>query len=195
VRILNKKNIIILFISLSFLIFGNTIDFDFVNTDLKDALDDIASAANIQIVYSDSVSGQVDISINTTNVETALELLLFGKPYFFKKYSEKIYFVGDYRERTNMATYLLEPNVVKLSNISTNSISELLNLYPSRVKFLKDSNMIIVYGKDDVALKIIKMIRDVDNNSYTNKILAVNIIELSEVQWRVKEASNIRTNY
>lgn len=177
------------------MIFGNTIDFDFVNTDLKDALDDIAAVAEIQIVYSESVSGKVDLSINTTNIETALELLLFGKPYFFKKYSEKIYFVGDYRERTNMATYLLEPNVVKLSNISTNSISELLSLYPSRVKFLKDSNLIIVYGKDDVALKIIKMIRDVDNNSYTNKILAVNIVELSEVQWRVKEASNIRTNY
>lgn len=192
---MNKKIFIIVFIFISFIIFGNNIDIDFVNTDLKNALDDIAAMADIQIFYSESISGKIDLSINTTNVETALELLLFGKPYFFKKYSEKIYFVGDYREKTNMATYLLEPNIVKLSNISTNSISELLSLYPSRVKFLKDSNLIIIYGKDDVAMKILKMIRDIDNNSYTNKILAVNIVELSEIQWRVKETSNIINNY
>jgi len=192
---LNKKLFIILFVLFTFSIFGNTIAFDFIDVDLKDALDEIAFAADVQIVYSESVSGKVDLLINTNNVETALELILFGKPFFFEKYSEDIYFVGDYRERTNLANYLLEPNVVKLSNISTNSISELLSLYPYRVKFLKDSNLVIVYGKDEIATKIIEMIRDIDNNSYTNKILAVNIIELSEAQWKVKEANNITIDF
>ncbi|MGM0641230.1 MAG: hypothetical protein ACQESN_07415 [Thermotogota bacterium] len=192
---MNKKILIFIILIISLFSFTNEIKFDFINTDLKDALDEIASKAKIEIIYSENITGEINLSINTNNIETALELLLFGKPYFYKKYSERIYLVGDYRERNNIANYLLEPNIVKMGNISTNSISELLNLYSSRVKYLKDSNVVIVYGKDDVAMKIIKLIKDIDNNSFTNKILTVNVIELSEVQWRVKEASNIRTNY
>lgn len=174
---------------------ANTIKFDFENTDIKDALDDIATATKVQIIYSEYVTGQVSLSLNTDSVDTALELLLFGRSYFYKKYSENIYLVGDYKERSNLANYLLEPNIIKLSSITTNSISNLLDLYSSRIKYLKDSNIIIVYGKDDVAEKIIKLIRDIDNNSFTNKILTVNVVELTEVQWKIKEASNIRTNY
>lgn len=192
---MNKKIFFIAFIFFSFVIFGDNIDIEFINEDIKDALDDIAYMTNKQIVYSKNIKGTVDISIHTTNIETALELMLFGTPYSLKKYSEDIYFVLDYSERTNFSSHLLEPYVVKLVNINTNSISDLLNFYPHRVKFLKDSNLVIVYGKDDIAHEIINMIRDIDKKSSNNKVLAVKIIELSEDQWKIKSIINTVNDY
>lgn len=53
----------------------------FVETDLRQAIEDIAAQANINIIADPSVQGVVSVTLDETTVEQALDLILAGTPY------------------------------------------------------------------------------------------------------------------
>ena len=57
----------------------------FPGTRLDTALQDLATAAGVPIVTDPNVTGDVFVSFENVSLEEALELMLAGKPYVFKK--------------------------------------------------------------------------------------------------------------
>ena len=53
---------------------------------LDSALQDVATAAGVPIVIDPNVAGDVFVSFDNMSLDEALELMLAGKPYVFKKY-------------------------------------------------------------------------------------------------------------
>lgn len=70
----------------------------FPDVDLVEALRDLAAATGVTIIPDPNVTGRVDVSFTDTSLDQALEMLLAGKPYVFKKVPEKnprYYLVAD----------------------------------------------------------------------------------------------------
>ncbi len=63
-------------------------------TDLITALADLSTISGVPIVADPNVSGQVSINFENVSLEEALELMLAGKPYVFKKLP-RYYLVAD----------------------------------------------------------------------------------------------------
>ena len=57
----------------------------FPGTRLDSALQDVATAAGVPIVIDPNVAGDVFVSFENVSLDEALELMLAGKPYVFKK--------------------------------------------------------------------------------------------------------------
>ena len=49
-------------------------------------MQDVATAAGVPIVIDPNVAGDVFVSFDNVSLDEALELMLAGKPYVFKKY-------------------------------------------------------------------------------------------------------------
>jgi hypothetical protein len=57
----------------------------FPGVDLVTALQDLSAATDVTIIADPNVTGQVNISFKDVSLDQALEMLLAGKPYVFKK--------------------------------------------------------------------------------------------------------------
>ena len=66
----------------------------FPGTDLCQVLQDISAAARVTIVTDPNVSGSVTVGFQNMSLDEALEIVLAGKPYGFRKMPH-YYFVAD----------------------------------------------------------------------------------------------------
>ena len=156
-----KKLIFISFVLLSFCI-TYAFDISFYETEISNAIDQIATSQGVTIIVGSEVKGTVTMTLMSISVESALELILYGTPYDYEKIAEGIYVVGSLDTPSEISILLNKPNVVKLDNITTDYIKDVLNQFGERVKYIEGADFIVVYGKDQVAQKAIDIISQLD---------------------------------
>jgi len=61
------------------------LSFTFPQVELAQALRDLAAAAGVPIILDPNVTGPVNVTCESVSLEEALQMLLAGKPYLFKK--------------------------------------------------------------------------------------------------------------
>jgi type II secretory pathway component GspD/PulD (secretin) len=67
----------------------------FPGGELIQALQDLSAAAGVTIIPDPNVTGTVSVSFENVSLDDALQMLLAGKPYVYKKMPQHYYLVGD----------------------------------------------------------------------------------------------------
>jgi len=171
---------VIIFISLfliSIAVFS--VDIDFYNVSLKEAIETLAGDAGVNIIVGPEVKGTVNLSVRSLSVESALDLMLYNTIYDYEKVEEGIYVVGALDSSSNIAIFLNKPEVIKLKYITTDNIKNVLDIYSERAKYIEGTDFVVIYGEDFLSAKIKENIKKLDQLG-KGYILLYNIYEVSE---------------
>jgi type II secretory pathway component GspD/PulD (secretin) len=126
----------------------------FTDTDLRQALQDVASQAGVVIIPDPTVSGTVSCELKNVTVDKALDILLAGTGYFIKKTPD--YYLVYMSDPKNAAfMQLSQTKLVKLDNIDAELAVKLLS--PNFQKFaqaIPKGNMVLVTGPEEVLARL-----------------------------------------
>ncbi len=103
----------------------------FIDDPLIDALQNIAAAANITIIPDETVVGNISCTLKDVTVETALDIVLAGTPYIWKK-TEHFYLVASGELTTgglqnSMFARMSETHRIKMSYVTAEAAVGLLS--------------------------------------------------------------------
>jgi hypothetical protein len=98
----------------------------FTGDDLRQALADLSTTAGFPIVPDPNVSGQVFADIREQPLEKALEIMLDGTPYVFKRMATH-YLVADRSPRSPGFPQISETRVIPLSYTTPDRVKSLLS--------------------------------------------------------------------
>ena len=97
----------------------------FLDTDLRQALQDVAAQAKVNIIADPSVQGVVSVELKDASVEEALGLLLAGTGYLYTRKSN-YYLVFTPDQTTGDFTSVADTKVVRVRNVSADEARKLL---------------------------------------------------------------------
>jgi hypothetical protein len=98
----------------------------FPGVDLINALQDLSTASGVPIVADPNVTGQVNINFENVSLEDALELMLAGKPYVYKR-MPRYYLVADRGITSRVFDQVSETRRVRLNYIQAMRAKALLS--------------------------------------------------------------------
>jgi len=101
------------------------IDNVFFQSDLRQAIEDVAAQAGVNIIADPTVQGVVSVTIEGASVERALDLLLAGTEFQVQR-TEDYYLVYSADASSELLTNVSESRVIKLKHISPAAARELL---------------------------------------------------------------------
>lgn len=150
-----------------------------VDTDLRQVIQDISSQTDVVIVCDQTVGGLLSMSIKDMPMEEALERACASGGYSFIKVKD-YYLIGKAEPGNPIFQRLSEPQRVKLSYIQADQVKGLL--HPSLnpyVSFDKVSGTVVVTAPEPTRQRIIDSIKQIDQPSRQVAIEAV-VFELTE---------------
>ncbi len=116
----------------------------FFETDIREALDELAMQTGVNIIFDDSVRGTVTLDLEDVPLERALRMVLISGGYSFRKI-EDFYLVGLPDPRSPAFQSLSETETIKLEYLSTQHAMELTpSFYEDFLKVSHDQNMITI---------------------------------------------------
>ncbi len=150
-----------------------------VDTDLRQVMQDIASQTDTVIVCDQTVQGIVSMSVKDMSIEDALERICAAGGCSFMKVKD-YYLVGRADPGNPLFQRLSEPMRVKLSHVVPDQIKSLL--HPSMapyVTFDKASGTVVVTAPQPLCQRVLDAIRLVDQPNRQVAIDAI-VFELTE---------------
>lgn len=148
------KKILVIFI-LSFLmltLFSQTNDVSFQNTDIKDVLMELGQLYNSTIIFSNDLTGEVNVTLYDVSLETVLKVILSPLGYSYEKIDD-VYIVFS----ESSFSYFV-PHVYKPVNRSAQSIVESLGAIHSYVV----GDNVVVYCPNELWPEYLKKLQDID---------------------------------
>lgn len=132
----------------------------FVDTELRQALQDIASIANVVIIPDETVTGLVTCELKEVPLETALEILLAGTNYVVKK-TPHYYLVCSGDPKSKAFSAVSETHRMKMNYIDGDDAMALLSIaFADYVK--ADANTVLVTAPPALASRIIADLKQID---------------------------------
>jgi type II secretory pathway component HofQ len=98
----------------------------FPGVDLINALQDLSTACGVPIIADPNVTGQVNINFENVSLDEALEMMLAGKPYVFKR-MPRYYLVADRGINSRVFTEISETRRVRLNNMQATRAKAMLS--------------------------------------------------------------------
>ncbi|MCL5282020.1 MAG: hypothetical protein M1376_19170, partial [Planctomycetes bacterium] len=98
----------------------------FPGVELVNALQDLSTASGVPIIADPNVTGQVNINFENVSLEDALEMMLAGKPYVFKR-MPRYYLVADRGITSRVFPEISETRRVRLNYIQATRAKQLLS--------------------------------------------------------------------
>jgi type IV pilus assembly protein PilQ len=98
----------------------------FPGVELINALQDLSTATGVPIVADPNVSGQVNLNFENVSLDEALELMLAGKPYVYKR-MPRYYLVADRGISSRVFDQISETRRVRLNYIQATRAKALLS--------------------------------------------------------------------
>ncbi|MEX0776380.1 MAG: secretin and TonB N-terminal domain-containing protein [Phycisphaeraceae bacterium] len=134
----------------------------FVDTDLRQALQDIASQAGVTIIPEQTVSGIVSADLKNVSVDKALDILLAGTGYAVVK-TPDYYLVYSVDIRSPVFHQVSDTRVVKLGNLTPDSVSRLISpAFRDFVQMDGLSNTVSITAPGPLAERILADIKRLD---------------------------------
>ena len=184
----------------------------FIDTPILDALKYIAAAANINIITDETVKGLVSCKLKDVTVEKALDIVLGGTPYVWKKtpyyylvVSPKPSEIAEHMESAQKPSShtIVKPAIILIRHADVDELVSRLNKAikqmpdPTSVLIepIKNTRKIIVISKNDDDKEIIKkLIAEMDIPDSKLKPLQTQAKEdltLLEIEMRVESAKKL----
>ena len=159
-----KKTMILFILIIGISVFSESlITATFYNSQLTEALNEVAMQAEITILTDEYVSGIISADFTDTPVASVLTTLLMPGGFSFKKIDNKTYFVGLADPRSKAFTYLAEKKFVKLNYISPEDFIKLVpDSFLSYIKINDIDNGLIFYAPEEKIKYLTEIIKEVD---------------------------------
>jgi len=151
----------------------------FMESDLRQALMDVAAQAKINILMDDTVTGWVTLELTDVPLEKALEMMLLPYGFVYKK-MDGFYIVGSADLKNPAFNILSSTEVIKLNYIKAGQIPRLLSeFYQPYVMIDEATNNITVTGPPAVVQRVKEDLAKIDRPPQQIMIEAM-VTELSE---------------
>ncbi|BBE30786.1 general secretion pathway protein GspD [Tepiditoga spiralis] len=135
----------------------------FYNSQLTEALNEVAMQAEVTILTDEYVNGIISADFTDTPVASVLTTLLMPGGFSFKKINDKTYFVGLADPRSKTFSYLAEKKFIKLNYISPEDFIKLVpDSFLSYIKINYIDNGLIFYAPEEKIKYLTEIIKEVD---------------------------------
>lgn len=141
---------------------GKAVSNVFLDTDLRQAIADVAAQAGVNIIADPSVDGLVTVELENATVEKALELLLAGTGYHVYRAAD-YYLVYTPDESAAMFPSVAETRMVAVNYIPAETARGLLPQPLQRYVRVEDaSNQLVVTAPPEIIARIVADLATVD---------------------------------
>lgn len=183
-----KKIIVVLLILVSIFLFNFTIiakDTEdnvstiFYETDIREALNELALQTGVNIVYDDSISGTVTLDLEGVSLEKALDLILLKGDFYYQKIDD-LYLIGIGDPRASSFRKVAETETIRLKYLNSQEVRELLPSYYSnflRISTNKD-NLITITAPPSIIREFKNDLANIDQSDGEVK-LQILVTEIS----------------
>lgn len=123
------------------------VSIDVKNGDLSDLIRNIADQSGLNIVLFGGNHQLVDLRISDVPVEEALQMILSGTRYSFRKEND-VYLIGDKSINSPSSALLTQNEVIHLKYLQAEKVPAMLpNIFPAtNIKVIKELNALAVTG-------------------------------------------------
>lgn len=151
----------------------------FMETDLRQALMDVAAQAKVNIIMDDTVTGWVTLEFTNVPLEKALEMMLLPYGFVYRK-MDGFYLVGSADIKNPVFNVLSSTEVIKLNYVTASQAYSLLSkFYEPYVQMDETSNKITVTGPPAIVQRVKEDLAKIDRPPQQIMIEAM-VTELSE---------------
>lgn len=140
----------------------------FVETDLRQALEDVSAQSGINIIADQSVQGVITVGLQNVTVEEALDLLLAGTGYLVEK-NDTYFLVYSADETSDGFADVADTRLVRVRNLPGATARALLPAVMQRyVKVDDASDTLVVTAPPDLSRRILADLAMIDVPAETN---------------------------
>lgn len=164
-----KKVLILIIVVFSASFYFSNIHLSFNETPLQEVLQKLEEASGSIILTKTNTLGKITKEINTLDLESALDIILYSTDYEYKKIGHNLYLVGDF-------DLIIQGSVqnateINFESLEVTKISNILMLLNQRVRRVPNSNSIILFGKDGLSFEILNLFNFLEDNVGENKVI------------------------
>jgi len=161
----------------------------FVDTDLREALQDIASQLEVVIIPDSSVDGVVTCELKDAPLDQALEIVLAGTGYIVKK-MPGYYLICSGDPSSPSFPLVSSTQVVKLNHVKASAAAKLLSAgFQKAVRADAESNTLCITAAPDMLERIVADLKLIDRplrhvmlNARTVVLSRANLLNMG-IQW------------
>jgi len=166
---LKKVLLLLIIVVFSASFYFSNINLSFNEAPLEEVLQKLEKVSGSTILTKVNTSDEITKEINTLDLESALDIVLYSTDYEYKKVGNNLYLVGDFdliiRESVQNA------NEIDFKSLEITKISNILMLLNQKVRRVPNSNSIILFGKDELSSEILDFFNFLDDNAGENKVI------------------------
>lgn len=135
----------------------------FFDTDLRQALSDVAAQTGATIIPDETVSGFVSLELTDVPLHEALKLILMAGGYIYEEVEKGVYLVTSTEPDAPGFRYLAETQVVELDYVECEELQGLLpEMYGQYVKMNNEGDRVVVTAPAELLEKTVYHIRALD---------------------------------
>lgn len=135
----------------------------FFQSDLRQAIEDIAAQAGINIIADPSVQGVVSVTLENVTVDKALQLILAGTEYQYQR-TPDYYLVFSPSETSDTFVHVARTRMVAVQNLAPDTVRGLLpQPYQRYVRIDEGSRMLAITAPEKLLDRILEEIRTIDS--------------------------------
>lgn len=163
----------------------------FADEDIRQALRDVAAQSGVVIIPDQSVQGVVSAELRNVPVEQALDMILFGGGFVYKKVND-YYLVGSPDPKNPSFANLATIERVPLRQMQAPDVFQALNpVYVPYVQSDVANNVLVVTAPDRLLRQIVEQIKAIDQAA-EQVMIEVMVVEVSSgrakelgINWRL----------
>jgi len=164
-----KKVLLLIIVVFSSSFYFSNIHLNFNKAPLEEVLEKLEEVSRSTILTKADTSDKITKEINTLDLESALDIVLYSTDYEYKKIGNNLYLVGDF-------DLIIQGSVQNATEINFKSleitkISNILMLLNQRVRTVPNSNGINLFGKDELSYEMLNFFNFLDENAGENKVI------------------------
>lgn len=136
---------------------------DFIETPLRDALNDLAADAGIQLVLDDTVNGIVNINFESKPIDQAFQLILAAQSFYHRRVGNTFY-VGPADPASPLFPIISQRIEYRPKHVETRALLETVPPnYRELVSHIEGVNTMLVEAPERIAARIIQRFESIDN--------------------------------
>lgn len=159
---------------------GPQVDALFWETDLREALFEVALQTGVNIVVGDEVVGRATLELEDAPLEEALRRLLGGTSYHFVR-QDDYYLVGSGEPSSPLFPLIARTRFYRLDYLEPETAAMILEPYPAQFGFMSGSNLLSVTAVPEVLAQIELCLKELDSDESPHQVVyGLEIVELRE---------------
>ncbi len=142
----------------------------FYETDLREALNELALQSGVNILMDNTVSGVVTLTLKDVPLDVALKLLCIPGGYTFSS-GDGYYLVGLPDPLNRIFHNLAESRVIRLKHLLAKDVAPILPSYAEQyIEYSRDGNQVVITAPPEMIDKIAAIIEEIDRPQVVRQV-------------------------